>query len=171
MSVSVIVNSKADAIKGEDGAVIAGMDERISALVKDAVGYREDTDNITVDLLPFKESLLTVTETETPFDWTKITSIVEKASLAIAALLAFVLGLMLLRRFGPRSSPGGLGDNADQPVDTTRLENVSELSRMIKENPEVFAQVVRSWSGADSDRDADGGVALTQYDRSKIAGD
>ena len=153
LSVSVLVNSETQGVKQEDGTLIPGLDERVSALVKNAVGYREETDQITVEFLPFTERLLDVTAPEATFDWTKITSIVEKASLAIAALLAFVLGLMLLRRFGPASKPGGIG--ADQQIDSARLENVSELSRMIKENPEVFAQVVRSWSGADSDRDSD----------------
>ncbi|PAY18688.1 flagellar M-ring protein FliF [Rhodopirellula sp. SM50] len=153
LSVSVLVNSEANGIKGEDGTLTPGLNEKVSAIVKNAVGFRDDTDTISVEILPFPEPLLTMTAPESTFDWTKITSIVEKASLAIAALLAFVLGLMLLRRFGPASKPGGIG--ADQQIDGTRLENVSELSRMIKENPEVFAQVVRSWSGADSDRDSD----------------
>ena len=150
LSVSVLVNSEAQGVKGEDGTLIAGLDEKVSAIVKNAVGFRDDSDTISVEFLPFPESIFDVGEPAAPFDWTKITSLVEKASLAIAALLAFVLGLMLLRRFGPKSNPGGVA--GDQQIDTARLENVSELSRMIKENPEVFAQVVRSWSGADSDR-------------------
>ncbi|WP_182868008.1 flagellar basal-body MS-ring/collar protein FliF [Stieleria mannarensis] len=153
LSVSVLVNSETQGVKQEDGSLIPGLDERVTALVKNAVGFRDDTDSITVDFLPFTEPILNVTAPEATFDWTKITSIVEKASLAIAALLAFVLGLMLLRRFGPASKPGGAG--ADQQLDSARLENVSELSRMIKENPEVFAQVVRSWSGADADRESE----------------
>lgn len=153
LSVSVLVNSEASGIKNEDGTMMPGLDEKLLGMVKNAVGFRDDTDTISVDFLPFNGPILTVTEPEAGFDWTQVTSIVEKASLAIAALLAFVLGLMLLRRFGPRSNPGGI--NADQQVDTARLENVGELSRMIKDNPEVFAQVVRSWSGMDSDRDSD----------------
>ncbi|MCA9136746.1 MAG: flagellar M-ring protein FliF [Planctomycetales bacterium] len=153
LSVSVLVNSEAGGLKNEDGTMTPGLDEKVTAIVKNAVGFRDDTDTISVEILPFPAPLLTIGEPEAGFDWTQVTSIVEKASLAIAALLAFVLGLMLLRRFGPRSNPGGVA--AEHQIDTARLENVGELSRMIKENPEVFAQVVRSWSGMDTDRGAD----------------
>ena len=153
LSVSVLVNSEATGLKQEDGTLTPGLDEKVNAIVKNAVGFRDETDTISVEILPFPEPVLTMTAPESTFDWSKVTSIIEKASLAIAALLAFVLGLMMLRRFGPRSNPGGI--SADQQVDRSRLENVGEMSRMIKENPEVFSQIVRSWSGADSERDSD----------------
>ena len=148
LSVSVLVNSESEAIKAEDGSLKAGLEEQVTEIVKNAVGFREETDAISVHIVPMSQPLLTAAEPAPGFDWTKVTSIVEKASLAIAALLAFVLGLMLLRKFGPASQPGGVGP--DQQIDPVRMENVSALSQMIKENPDVFAQVVRSWSGVDA---------------------
>jgi flagellar M-ring protein FliF len=151
LSVSVLVNSEAAGVKQEDGTPTPGLDEKVAAIVKNAVGFREDTDTISVEMFPFPEPMLTLTEPESTFDWTRITELVEKASLAIAALLAFVLGLMLLRRFGP-SSPKDA--TPERRFEGGRAENVSELSRMIKENPEVFARVVKSWSGVDSNNES-----------------
>lgn len=152
LSVSVLVNSEAPGIKQADGTMTPGLDEKVDAIVKNAVGFREGTDTISVEILPFPEPALTLTEPQSTFDWTKITDLVEKASLAIAALLAFVLGLMLLRRFGPSNPRESIGEGQ---MEGGRVGNVSELSRLIKENPDVFAQVVKSWSGVDSNTESD----------------
>ncbi|MCD0459818.1 flagellar basal-body MS-ring/collar protein FliF [Roseiconus lacunae] len=152
LSVSVLVNSEADTIKLEDGSLMPNLAEMVNETVKNAVGFRDETDTISVNVVPFSEPLLTPAEPVSSFDWTKITSIVEKASLAIAALLAFVLGLMLLRKFGPSSNPRGM--RGEGQIGAGSSESVGELSRLIKENPEVFAQVVKAWSGADGAKDS-----------------
>ncbi|PNY35923.1 hypothetical protein C2E31_15785 [Rhodopirellula baltica] len=152
LTVSVLVNSEAPGVKQEDGTLMPDLAETINQTVKNAVGFRDDSDTISVKIVPFSEPLFTQAEPVASFDWTKITSIVEKGSLAIAALLAFVLGLMLLRKFGPSSSSrAGRGEGQAAGA---RSESVSELSRLIKENPEVFAQVVKAWSGADGAKDS-----------------
>ncbi|MEO1526413.1 MAG: flagellar basal-body MS-ring/collar protein FliF [Planctomycetota bacterium] len=146
MTVSVLVNSAADSVKQEDGTLLAGLDKNVEAIVKNAVGFQEDTDTISVQLLPFP-SLDAAEPAAAPFNWSNITKIIENASLAIAAALAFVMGLLLLRKVRPLAEPVGTGGGPQ--LDRERLENVSQLSDLIKENPEVFARIVQSWSGVD----------------------
>ena len=55
----------------------------------------------------------------------------------------------MLRRFRPEPEPEMPA--ASPQMERQRMENVSQLSNLIKENPEVFAQIVRSWSGAEED--------------------
>lgn len=148
LTVSVLVNSEANGMKDENGVLVAGINEKVTAIVKNAVGFRDDSDTISVELMPFPEPILSL-ETPVPgFNWGNLGSIIEKASLAIAALLAFIMGLLLLRRFQPasRTNNGAAGAQVDQ----ARLEHVNEFSRLIKENPELFTQIIQSWSGVDA---------------------
>ncbi|MFN3191427.1 MAG: flagellar M-ring protein FliF C-terminal domain-containing protein [Aureliella sp.] len=147
MTVSVLVNSDAPGISAEDGTLVAGMKERVEAIVKNAVGFRSDVDTISVEFMSFPESPLSSEPVAAPFDWSNILSLVENASLAIAALFAFLIGWMLLRRFQP--SQEGTGPGAGVGVEGDAAGSVSQLSALIRENPEVFTQIVRSWSGAD----------------------
>lgn len=146
LSVSVLVNSDAEGLKREDGSVDPALKDQVAGIVKNAVGFREDSDTISVEILSFPAPLLTITEPTGSFDWTKLAKLIENASLAIAALLAFVLGWMMLRRYAPNRNPdsAAAAENAGR-----RSGDINELSKMIKENPDVFAQVVKSWSGLD----------------------
>jgi flagellar biosynthesis/type III secretory pathway M-ring protein FliF/YscJ len=151
MSVSVMINSQAQGVLQEDGTMAPGMEEKITALVKNAVGFREDTDTISVQFMPFAENVLSVATPAPGFDWTKVTEIIEKASLAIAAMLAFFMGVLLLRKYRPVADKGNLAP--DPQMDRTRMESVNELSKLIKDHPEVFTQIVRSWSGVDREQE------------------
>ncbi|TWU02172.1 flagellar basal-body MS-ring/collar protein FliF [Stieleria varia] len=149
MTVSVIVNSGAPGLKSEDGTLLAGLDQKVTSIVKNAVGFREDTDAISVELLPFPSSSPDTEIALAPFDWQNLTSLVEKASLAIAAVFAFVMGFLLLKRIRPITESGA--DVAQPQLDRERLENVSQLSQLVKENPEVFERIVKAWSGAEKE--------------------
>ncbi|NNE01507.1 MAG: hypothetical protein HKN47_29700, partial [Pirellulaceae bacterium] len=148
MSVSVLVNSAANGIQQEDGTLPAGLDEKVTAIVKNAVGFRTDTDTISVEFFAFPQSEFSMEPVAVPFDWARLAKVVESASLAVAALLAFVMGFLLLRKIQPMTST----DNsvAAPQMDRERMENVNQLSDLIKEHPEVFTQIVRSWSGVDN---------------------
>ena len=145
MTVSVLVNSGAEGVAGEDGTVLAGLDKRVADIVKNAVGFQEESDTISVEFLPFPDSGVALDPVAAPFNWQQLTSIIEKASLGVAAGLAFLMGIMLLRRFKP---PQQTEDAAAGPsMDRERLESVQQLSSLIKDHPEVFTQMVQSWSG------------------------
>ncbi|MGB7344980.1 MAG: flagellar M-ring protein FliF C-terminal domain-containing protein [Pirellulaceae bacterium] len=152
MTVSVIVNSAAAGLKDKDGNLLPGLDEKVKAIVKNAVGFKDDVDAISVELLPFPAADVGADVVAAPFDWSRLTSIIESASLAIAALIAFVMGLLMLRRFRPM--PEAESAAASPQLERQRQENVNQLSVLIKENPEVFAQIVRSWSGAEEKKPA-----------------
>ncbi|QDT11169.1 flagellar basal-body MS-ring/collar protein FliF [Stieleria marina] len=147
MTVSVLVNSSAEGLNDKDGNPLPGLNEKVAAIVKNAVGFKEDVDAISVELLPFPSNDISAEAVAAPFDWSGLKSIIESASLAIAALAAFVMGIMMLRRFRPMPEPEATASSPQ--MDRQRMENVNQLSSLIKDNPEVFAQIVRSWSGAE----------------------
>lgn len=145
MTVSVIVNSSADGLTAEDGTLQPGLDTKVTSIVKNAVGFRDSQDVISVELLPFPSIGLDDELTAAPFDWSSLIKIVEKASLAIAGLLAFVMAFMLLKKVKPISEPA---EQASSPeVNRERFDNVNQLSQLVKENPEVFERIIRAWSG------------------------
>ncbi|MFK7737114.1 MAG: flagellar M-ring protein FliF C-terminal domain-containing protein [Pirellulaceae bacterium] len=154
MTVSVLVNSEAAGMAAEDGTLLPGMQEKVEGIVKNAVGFRSDTDAISVEFMSFPENPLAVEPAPVPFDWNNLLSIVESASLAIGALFAFLIGVMLLRKFQPTQDRGGSGSGAG--LDGERSGSVAQLSALIKDNPEVFTQIVRSWSGADHEESKQG---------------
>ena len=148
MSVSVLVNSETGVAKQEDGTLTPGLDEQVTAIVKNAVGFRTETDTISVEFLPFPSSEPETTIVAAPFNWTQLTTIIEKASLAIAAGLAVLLVFLLIRRID--SVPQTQSESSNGQLDRERMESINQLSNMIKENPEAFAQVIRAWAGAES---------------------
>ena len=148
MSVSVLVNSETGVAKQEDGTLTPGLDEQVTAIVKNAVGFRTETDTISVEFLPFPSSEPETTIVAAPFNWTQLTTIIEKASLAIAAGLAVLLVFLLIRRIDPVAQTSG--ESSSGQLDRERMESVNQLSNLIKENPEAFAQVIRAWAGAES---------------------
>ena len=148
MSVSVLVNSETGVAKQEDGTLTPGLDDQVTAIVKNAVGFRAETDTISVEFLPFPSSEPETTIVAAPFNWTQLTTIIEKASLAIAAGLAVLLVFLLIRRID--SVPQTQSESSNGQLDRERMESINQLSNMIKENPEAFAQVIRAWAGAES---------------------
>ena len=124
------------------------MDEQVTAIVKNAVGFRTETDTISVEFLPFPSSEPETTIVAAPFNWTQLTTIIEKASLAIAAGLAVLLVFLLIRRIDPVAQTSV--ESSSGQLDRERMESVNQLSNLIKENPEAFAQVIRAWAGAES---------------------
>ena len=69
MTVSVLVNSAADGVKQEDGAIPPGLDQRVTAIVKNAVGFQDDSDTISVEFLPFPGTELSLEPVAPPFNW------------------------------------------------------------------------------------------------------
>ncbi len=153
MTVSVLVNASAEGLSDKDGNPLPGLNEKVTAIVKNAVGFKDNIDAISVELLPFPAADVGNDVIAPPFDWSRLTTIIESASLAIAALVAFVMGWMMLRRFKP-APQDDVAQDAPQ-MNHQRRENVEQLSTLIKENPEVFAQIVRSWSGAEQAEQSD----------------
>ena len=60
------------------------------------------TDSISVEFLPFPEA---VAADAVPFNWSNLNTAIEYGALALAAILTFVLGLMMMRQMRPRVIP------------------------------------------------------------------
>ena len=137
MTVSVLVNQSADGVTSEDGTLDPGIKQRVESIVKNAVGFQEDSDTITVDFAPFPEL---AEAPPAPFDWNYLNDTLRNVSLAIAALVVFVLGMMTLRHFKATESK-------TPPVEGAQITNVNQLSELARDNPEVLARIFKSWVG------------------------
>ena len=137
MTVSVLVNDLANGVKTEDGNLDPGMKQRVEQIVRNAVGFKDDTDTITVDFAPFPEPPQAA---EAPFDWNYVNDILRNVSLAVAALVVLVLGMMTLRHFKNIQTRA-------LPVDGAQVTNVNQLGELARNNPEVLARILKSWVG------------------------
>ena len=148
MTVSVLVNDQAQGVLQDDGTRQPDIQGRVEQLVKTAVGFQTDTDQITVDFAAFPV-LEELPEEAEPFDWVFINDILKNVSLAIAALVVLILGMKTLKHFGSRPTPvSGVASESS----TQRLSQISELAR---NNPEVFASVIKAWAGGQDDTSDD----------------
>lgn len=147
MTVSVLVNSQAEGIADEQGVIPPTLKGQIEELVKNAVGYRDTSDSISVEFLPFPEAIAV---DAAPFDWSILNTAIEYGALALGAILTFVIGLMLIRQMRPKAEAP-----ADTSLNASSSGNINELSKMVEQNPEVFARLIKLWSGDEEDQDAD----------------
>ncbi len=142
MTVSVVVNSKLI----EDSANSANpiTKERIEAIVKNAVGFQEARDTITVEFLPFLEITDDIVAAPTTIPWQQINEILRNVSLAVAAVVALVVGMMVMKKFkpGPVRGPMGLALSEDG------VNRISQLTQLAEKNPEVFSKIISAWAKA-----------------------
>ncbi len=149
MTVSVLVNSNAEALTQEDGTLLPGINERVKAIVENAVGYKDTSDTISVELFPFPTGDDVEDTYVAPYNWGQWSELVRNASLAIGALVAFVIGFMVLRKVNPAPTTS---ENVVR-LDDGRTETVNQLTSLLQNNPELFAQIVQSWAGAGGQSD------------------
>lgn len=140
MSVSVIVNQDAESLKLANGTPEENS-QRVRSIVENAVGFKQGIDTISVELLPFPKSE-DAEVVEVPYNWQKWTELVRNASLAIAAIVAFLIGFMVLKKIKPlpgNAEPVQLSDESSA--------SVQQLSALLRENPAAFGQMLAAWSG------------------------
>ena len=145
MSVSVIVNSDAESLTTADGAAIPDIEATVQSIVENAVGLRQGTDSISVKLLSFPKPEA-LEEVEVPYDWSQWTELVRNASLAIAAIVAFLIGFLMLRKIKPvpaSAEPIQLGDE--------QSESIKQISDLMRNNPEALGQMLAAWAGDEAD--------------------
>ena len=115
---------------------------KVEAIIKQAVGFdasRGDTIEVTVSsLLGMADAVPSAPE---PSIWEQIHEPLEMVSLGLAALVACVFGLLVLRRLKPvvieKSTPSAL--------DTQLAHRVSHLSRVAQDDPDAVAKVLSAW--------------------------
>ena len=141
MSVSVLVNTTA--IEGEDPVE---MKTKVEAIVAQAVGLNNVKDEITVEFFKFVDPLPAEVPAGFTFPWEQVNQVLKNLSLGIAAMVALFVAFKVLRKIQP-DPPA-----ASEVVD--RTSQVSQLSELVQQNPEVFSRIISSWSNLDLSEDS-----------------
>ena len=115
--------------------------QQIEKIVRNAVGIQDDRqDVIEVVLAP-----LAPEEVEVPavpgFDWQQWQPLIQSVSLGLAATLAFLIGMMLMKRMKPIVITETVGPGIPL-ADARRL---AALSEQAKAHPEIVANVLSAW--------------------------
>ncbi len=116
--------------------------QTVEKLIKQAVGFVEDRDGITV--MPSTMTGLgtdITTMVETLDRWEFYNNLVRNASLGLAAVVALVLGLLLIRKLQPLGLTQRM---AEKPV-ADRSTAIAELTAQVQQNPEVVSKIVAAW--------------------------
>lgn len=123
--------------EGADGPAITTSD--VESLIKQAVGFdsqRSDEINVVASRLAGVSELI---EPVVPV-WEKYAPLIRQLSLGLAAVLMFVMGLLIVRRLRPVTLPSSESESTDESV-----RRLAELTIRARENPELVATVLEHW--------------------------
>lgn len=116
--------------------------EQVERLLKGAVGFDEargDSIEVLVSTIPtnpYLDEMVLPPSSNNEF----ILEIIRNSSLGLGAMFAFVMGFLALRKIRPIT----IKEPAAQ-ISPERTKHLSDLSLIIKQNPDVFSQVLSSW--------------------------
>jgi flagellar M-ring protein FliF len=114
--------------------------KQVEQLIRQAVGFDETrNDQISVVTAALAGAVPDVPEAA-GVPWDKYEQLARSASLGLAAVVAFLLGMLTLRRLRPTitvAPEGAAGETADQ--------RLAALSMRARENPEAVAQALNAW--------------------------
>ena len=145
MTAAVLVNSAA--FDDNQGEIAPEIRQEYTELVKRAIGFNEERgDQITVNFSKFSEIPELDGEVAQPIPWDQIHQVLKNISLGLAGLVCLLLGIMAIRKIAPLNQP---------PLHSVQRETqVEQLRDLIKENPEVFSQIIAAWSRSTPDSDS-----------------
>ncbi|MBX3444694.1 MAG: flagellar M-ring protein FliF [Planctomyces sp.] len=126
---------------GADPALAAITPQAVEDLIKQAVGFDVSRDDeIKVVSGPLAGASLFAPEAPA-VPWDRYEQMIRAASLGLAALVALVVGLLVLRRFRPTtvSAPA---------VESGGEDRLATLAMRARENPEAMAQALSAWLAA-----------------------
>lgn len=129
--------AEADKEKGTTPMILSDAQD----LIKQAVGFKTDRDQIKVSEVRLAGQLLPTGVDETLERmqlWKNIVDIVRNGSLALAALVALVLGWMFLSRLRPAPT-------SPPPETAARQQTLDRLATAARQNPELIARIVSAW--------------------------
>ncbi|MDE0934667.1 MAG: hypothetical protein OSA89_02020 [Mariniblastus sp.] len=139
LSIAVTINKQ-----DRDATQIAELKKTLESSIGAACGVRLGTDQITVDFIDFvTEDPLDATATNT-IPWDQINEILKNISLGVAALVALFIALRTFKKF----QPDPIVSSEATAAPTSQLTQLSEL---VKQNPEVFAKIIDSWASLDTE--------------------
>lgn len=142
LSVSVVANSNSPLLQGENPLTADELKTKIETIVKGAAGFVENRDFVAVEVVPFAEPDAEVAAPPAGFPWEQINKILQNVSLGIAAILAFLVTVLALRKFGTATAP------TTPPVQLSQdnANRVNQLSQLLTQNPEVFSRIIAAWA-------------------------
>lgn len=148
LTVAAIVDLSA-AQSDSGGAAAAITQERVQSIIKQAVGFDAvRSDEIEVLVAPLAGIPdLTQGVDPVPF-WEQYSDLIKNVSLGVAAILAFLLGLLLIRRM----TPVVLDANTQRGLQPETARRLASLSQQAKENPDAVARVLAAWLDEPVDR-------------------
>jgi flagellar M-ring protein FliF len=117
---------------------------KVNEIIKNAVGFKKDRDEITVTQMKFAEPKLPVPEPEPPPipAWVPWLDVIRNASIAMAALVTCVLGIAMVRRPKPAPAPAAAEPSLEETGDVLRFRT---LTAALEKNPEALAKVLDNW--------------------------
>ena len=142
LSVSVVANSNSPLLQGENPLTADELKTKIETIVKGAAGFVENRDFVAVEVVPFAEPDADVAAPPAGFPWEQINKILQNVSLGIAAILAFLVTLLALRKFGTATAP----TNSPVQLSQDNSNRVNQLSQLLTQNPEVFSRIIAAWA-------------------------
>jgi flagellar M-ring protein FliF len=103
---------------------------KVKEIIKNAVGFKAQRDEITVTQMKFAEPRLPVLEPETPPTpaWVNWLDVVRNASIALAALVTCVLGIALVRR-GAKPAAAAGAPSLEETGDVLRFQKLRRIPR------------------------------------------
>ncbi|WP_437226277.1 flagellar basal-body MS-ring/collar protein FliF [Planctomicrobium sp. SH661] len=133
-----------DGASGENGqasnAVVTTA--QIEKIIKQAVGFdAARQDEIEVIAAPLVGNLNLIAPVTTNTTWEKYAPLLHNISLGLAAIVALVLGLLVIRRMQPIVVEAESKETMPAEV----VLKVADLSQQAIQNPEAVATVIRSW--------------------------
>jgi flagellar M-ring protein FliF len=134
--------------------------EQIQSIIKQAVGF-DDTRNDQIEVL--MTQLASAQELEDDKldeaqQWQFYSTVARQSSLGLAAVVALIVGLMVLKKIRPVGIPSGPA----HATGTDRARVLSQLSEQARENPELMANVMSAWLGDEPQGPADAAGAAGQ---------
>ncbi|MDA7910306.1 hypothetical protein N9B44_01410 [bacterium] len=139
LSIAVTINKQ-----DRDATQIAELKTTLESSIGTACGVRIGKDQITVDFIDFvtEEPLDAVATSTIP--WDQINEILKNISLGVAALVALFIALRTFKKFQP--DPIVTSEAAAAPT-----SQLTQLSELVKQNPEVFAKIIDSWASLETE--------------------
>lgn len=141
LTVAAIVDLSA--AEGDNAPTITTVE--VESLIKQAVGfdeYRNDVINVVSATLAGAPDLsLPVAPV-----WEQYAPLIRNLSVGLAAVLMFVMGLLLLRRLRPVVVQASDADSSEESI-----RRLAELSIRARENPDLVAKVLENWLDDDEE--------------------
>lgn len=125
--------------------------EDLENLIKSAVGFSATRDDQIEVILAALEPIETNEPAVQGFMWEKWQPLLQSASLGLAATLAFVIGMMLMKRMKPIV----ITESAGQGIPLADARRLATISQQAKAHPDVVASIVSAWLNEQETTDAE----------------